>query len=96
MALLQAKVDGGILEGLPAANQMFSVFRGVPFAAPPVGELRWKDPQPVEPWEGVRPCYKFGPLAMQEPLSLIHIYRTKEMMSPVSVIPRCHNRDQTF
>lgn len=67
MALLQAKVDGGILEGLPAANQMFSVFRGVPFAAPPVGELRWKDPQPVEPWEGVRPCYKFGPLAMQEP-----------------------------
>lgn len=67
MAMLQAKVKGGVLEGLPAANQMFSVFRGVPFAAPPVGELRWRDPQPVPPWEGVRPCYKFGPLAMQEP-----------------------------
>ena len=67
MALLQAKVEEGILEGLPAANQMFSIFRGVPFAAPPVGDLRWKDPQPIEPWEGVRPCYKFGPLAMQEP-----------------------------
>ncbi len=66
MALLQAKVEEGILEGLPAANQMFSVFRGVPFAAPPVGELRWRDPQPVEPWEGVRPCYKFPPMAMQE------------------------------
>ncbi|MCD8009604.1 MAG: carboxylesterase family protein [Lachnospiraceae bacterium] len=67
MALLQAKVEEGILEGLPAANQMFSIFRGVPFAAPPVGELRWRDPQPVEPWEGVRPCYKFPPMAMQEP-----------------------------
>lgn len=67
MALLKAKVEGGILEGLPAANQMFSVFRGVPFAKPPVGELRWKDPQPVDPWEGIRPCYQFAPIAMQEP-----------------------------
>ena len=67
MAMLQVTVKEGVLEGLPAANQMFSVFRGVPFAAPPVGELRWRDPQPVQPWEGVRPCYKFAPLAMQEP-----------------------------
>ena len=67
MALLKAKVEEGWLEGLPASNQMFSIFKGVPFAAPPVGELRWKDPQPHEPWEGVRPAYKFGPLAYQEP-----------------------------
>ena len=67
MALLQAKVEEGVLEGLPAANQMFSVFRGVPFAAPPLGELRWKDPQPVQPWQGVRAAYKFPPMAMQEP-----------------------------
>lgn len=67
MALLEVKVEEGILEGLPAANQMFSVFRGVPFAEPPVGELRWRDPQPVQPWEGVRQAHKFGALAMQEP-----------------------------
>lgn len=66
MALLIAKTEAGLVEGMPAANQLFSVFRGVPFAAPPVGELRWRDPQPVEPWEGVRPCHTFAPMAMQE------------------------------
>ena len=66
MALIKAKTTAGWVEGLPASNQMFSVFRGVPFAEPPVGDFRWKDPQPVKPWEGVRQCYKFGPKAMQE------------------------------
>ncbi len=66
MALLQAKTVGGIVEGLPAWNQAYTLFKGIPFAAPPVGELRWKAPQPVIPWEGVKQCYKFGPLAMQE------------------------------
>jgi para-nitrobenzyl esterase len=36
-------------------------FKGIPFAAPPVGDLRWKAPQPVEPWEGTMECTKFGP-----------------------------------
>ena len=67
MALLTAKTKYGLIEGLPAANQMFSVFRGVPFAKAPVGELRWKDPQPLDAWDGVYPAYKFGNLAMQEP-----------------------------
>lgn len=35
-------------------------FLGIPYAAPPVGGLRWKPPQPVPPWEGVRPCRQFG------------------------------------
>ena len=66
MALLKAKTESGWVEGMPAANQLFSVFRGVPFAAPPVGALRWKEPQPLEPWEGIRPCWHFAPRAMQE------------------------------
>ena len=41
------------------------VFKGVPFAKPPVGELRWKEPQPVENWEGTRQATEFGPNAMQ-------------------------------
>ena len=43
-------------------------FAGVPFAAPPVGDLRWREPRPVAPWTGVRPASAFGPRAMQLPI----------------------------
>jgi para-nitrobenzyl esterase len=43
-------------------------FKGIPFAAPPVGELRWRAPQPVQPWSGVREALRFGPRAMQLPV----------------------------
>jgi len=43
-------------------------FKGIPFAAPPVGDLRWKAPQPVQPWSGVREAVRFGPRAMQLPV----------------------------
>ena len=66
MALLQVKTHSGIVEGLPAWNQAVTVFRGIPYAAPPVGDLRWKAPQPVEPWEGVRQCFQFGNICYQE------------------------------
>jgi para-nitrobenzyl esterase len=42
-----------------------AVYKGVPFAAPPVGDLRWKAPQPVKPWEGVRACTTFTASPMQ-------------------------------
>lgn len=41
------------------------IYRGIPYAAPPVGELRWKPPQPVTPWKGIRECTKFGLWAPQ-------------------------------
>src|SRR5690606_740087 len=41
------------------------IFRGVPFAQPPVGELRWRPPEPISSWEGVRPAHRFGPACMQ-------------------------------
>ncbi len=41
------------------------VYRGIPYAAPPVGDLRWKPPQPVTPWEGIRECTEFTPMAPQ-------------------------------
>ena len=37
------------------------LFKGVPYAAPPVGELRWKEPQDPAPWQGVRDCDTYGP-----------------------------------
>ncbi len=54
----------GIVEGI-ADDTGLRLFRGIPFARPPVGDLRWRPPQPVESWEGVRPAKSFGPRAMQ-------------------------------
>jgi len=59
----QAQTQSGIVEGIQEGNLL--VFRGIPFAAPPVGDLRWKEPQPVQPWEGVRMCQEFGDDPMQ-------------------------------
>lgn len=56
-------VAEGVLEGVDVSG--VKVFKGVPFAAPPVGELRWKAPQPVEKWSGVREAKEFGPNPMQ-------------------------------
>lgn len=57
----------GQLEGVKEASGITS-FKGIPFAAPPVGELRWKKPQPPGKWEGVRKAIVFGPRAMQKPI----------------------------
>ena len=43
------------------------VFRGVPFARPPIGDLRWRRPQPLDTWDGVRDAAEFGPISMQPP-----------------------------
>lgn len=61
----QAIVAQGTVEGLAAEDQGITVFRGVPFAQPPVGGLRWRAPQPALPWDGVLQAFDFGPTAMQ-------------------------------
>jgi para-nitrobenzyl esterase len=53
----------GKLEGCTEGGQC--VFKGIPYAAPPVGALRWHSPQPVVSWNGVRPAKEFGPIAPQ-------------------------------
>lgn len=63
-ALVNTK--SGKLEGV--YEDGLYVFKGVPYAAPPVGDLRWLPPQPVNPWDGVRPAQEFGPIAPQNPL----------------------------
>jgi para-nitrobenzyl esterase len=52
------KVEGGLVRGTVTDSMM--VFKGIPFAAPPIGELRWKAPQPVIPWKGIREAKAFG------------------------------------
>lgn len=53
-------IEGGRIQGVKADLPGVFVYRGIPYAAPPLGELRWKEPQPVVPWEGVRIADKFG------------------------------------
>lgn len=63
----RVQTANGSLEGSTAASGI-RVFKGVPFAAPPVGGRRWQAPQPVMSWTAVRPARQFGPRAMQLPL----------------------------
>ncbi len=64
--LRTAKTENGIVRGLPAADPRITSFKGVPFAAPPVGENRWRAPQPAANWEGVRDCFEFAPISVQD------------------------------
>jgi para-nitrobenzyl esterase len=59
-----AKVTGGEVAGV--VKDGIASFKDVPFAAPPVGDLRWKAPQPLEPWKGVRKADTFGPAPIQD------------------------------
>ncbi len=59
------KVEGGQLAGTAGKDPSITVFKGVPFAAPPIGELRWRAPMPVIPWQGVRKAAEFGRSCMQ-------------------------------
>ncbi|MCR4570321.1 MAG: carboxylesterase family protein [Bacteroidales bacterium] len=53
-------VEGGQIQGVAADIPGITVYRGIPYAAAPIGDLRWKEPQPVEPWDGVLLCNEFG------------------------------------
>ncbi|MGZ3365366.1 MAG: carboxylesterase family protein, partial [Caulobacteraceae bacterium] len=61
--ITEASVTGGKVAG--TAVDGLGEFKGIPFAAPPVGDLRWKAPQPVKPWSGVKQTVKFGAACMQ-------------------------------
>src|SRR5262249_51202883 len=61
--IIEATVTGGKIEG--KAVDGLGEFKGIPFAAPPVGDLRWKGPQPVQPWSGVKQTVAFGNACMQ-------------------------------
>jgi para-nitrobenzyl esterase len=61
------KTTTGAISGIEKNN--IQIFKGIPFAQPPVGDLRWKAPQPVKPWKDIKQCIAFGPSPMQfEPM----------------------------
>src|SRR2546427_11766269 len=61
--LAPTKVDGGLLQGI--LDDGLTIYRGIPYAAPPVGNLRWRAPQPAPKWEGVRAASEYGRACMQ-------------------------------
>ncbi len=74
--LLKTHVATGYVEGIVDGTDL-GIFKAIPYAAPPVGDLRWKAPQPAKSWEGVRVCDTFGPLPPQP----TRPGRTADMMS---------------
>ena len=64
--LRETFTENGKVRGIPAADPRITAYKGIPFAAPPVGELRWRAPQPAKNWDGVLECFKFAPISMQE------------------------------
>lgn len=60
-----AETKLGLVEGLPAADPRITSFKGIPFAKPPVGDLRFHAPVPAEKWEGTLKAYNFSPIAVQ-------------------------------
>ena len=72
---LQIKTDKGKVEGTLAADGKVRVFLGIPYAAPPVGNARWKEPQPAEKWRQTRPATAFGARCMQPTLYADMIFR---------------------
>tara|TARA_R110002050_G_scaffold16719_1_gene50526 strand:- start:180615 stop:182243 length:1629 start_codon:yes stop_codon:yes gene_type:complete len=62
---VQTKIENGIIEGNYNTHNGIQTYFGVPFAQPPIAELRWKAPQPLTNWEGVKETKKFGPRPMQ-------------------------------
>lgn len=60
--------ETGLVQGTTAND--IAVYKGIPFAAPPTGDLRWREPQPAKPWQGVRAADAFAPACMQTGVSM--------------------------
>ncbi len=69
------QIDTGLVRGLIVGNSdEIQLYRGIPYAAPPVGDLRWRPPQPAQHWQGVRECFTFGAAAPQHPVALATMF----------------------
>lgn len=59
-------IEGGKVQGVTSPSKDVVIYKGIPYAAPPTGDLRWKKPQAVKPWTGVRKCDQFGAASLQD------------------------------
>lgn len=79
----KVKTTNGFISGTMSADNEVKIFRGIPYAAPPVGNLRWKEPQSLQNWDGIRRCDTFGPNAKQVKPVPFDVY-TEEFLIPVN------------
>jgi para-nitrobenzyl esterase len=75
----EVRTEAGVVEGAAGTVPHVQVYKGIPFAAPPVGKLRWREPQPVAPWKGVRKATEFGNHCMQVHVWDDIIFRDSQM-----------------
>lgn len=61
-----AKTENGMVQGVPGADPRVTSFKGIPFAAPPIGDNRWRAPQPCGDWEGTLLAYEYAPISVQD------------------------------
>ncbi len=78
----EVRVESGLVQGVPGTNPEITVYRGIPYATPPVGDLRWRAPKPPAKWDGVRKADHFSATCMQTPYAENSPYRQEP--APVS------------
>lgn len=67
-------IEGGRIQGVKSEARGVTVYKGIPYAAPPVDSLRWRLPKPVELWDGIKQADTFGPAAPQADLTEMDLY----------------------
>jgi para-nitrobenzyl esterase len=77
------KTSGGLVSGVAVSDGAVRAYKGIPFAKPPVGDLRWRAPQPAEPWTGTLVADKFGPSCMQPDPTPGHSIFTRIFYTPI-------------
>ena len=91
---LPIEVTGGQIQGsLAYDDPEVAVFKGIPFAAPPLRDLRWQSPKPVTAWDGVRDATAAGPICMQggnqeqsEDCLFLNVWAPRESITPRPVM----------
>ncbi len=71
--LLETQTTSGPVKGLPAESQQWSIYKGIPYAAPPVDDLRWRPPQPAKKWQEPFEAYSYGDIPMQNRSETRHV-----------------------
>lgn len=83
------QTDAGKISGSKSRDGAIHVFKGIPFAAPPVGELRWKPPQPVQPWQDIKACANFAASPMQMKPTSFGVYTEEFLIRPEPISEDC-------
>ena len=83
------KTNAGPVSGAITTDQSIYIFKGVPFAAPPIGNLRWKAPQPVSHWQAVKACTAFAASPMQNKPAPFMMYTAPYLIPPQPISEDC-------